>query len=188
MLLSLFLIGMGFCFVIGWFDQSLQTLTYPFSQIQEGKSWQEVQKSPHNKLSSQVKDPAGQIHSLKDITGKVTLLSFWASWCGLCRVELPSLATLHEQFTDQGLQIVAINVDGQGTSHAKVTDFWQAMNLPFDYFSDFEGQVSQAFDVQVLPTHFVLNQQGEITLTANGANDWSHPKNINILQDILNLQ
>ena len=184
MFISFFCVGVGLCFMIGWFDQSLNYLTDNFFYIEKEEETQHAEDPLQTILSSQVVNASGHRQSLREIKGQVTLLSFWASWCGPCRVELPTLADLHKTFKDQGLQIVAINLDSENTN--EVTSLWNTMELPFSFFSDFEGQTAKAFNVQSLPVHFVLNQYGEVMLTANGANDWSHPRNMQMFQDFLN--
>lgn len=184
MFISFFFVGVGLCLMIGWFDQSLNHLTHTFSYIEEEDQYKE--DPLQTMLSSQVINASGDMQSLRDIKGHITLLSFWASWCGPCRVELPTLADLHKAFKDKGLQIIAINLDNEDTDRNDITSLWDAMEMPFSFFSDFEGQTAKAFNVQSLPVHFVLNQYGEVMLTANGANDWSHPRNMQMFQDFLN--
>ena len=182
MLISLFCIGAGLCLTIGWFDHSLQAFTHLF--LPTDTKNQKEETIIHPQSSSQLITTSGHIQSLMDIKGEVTLLSFWASWCGPCRVELPTLATLHNKFKDKGLRIVAINMDGDTTNSQEIASFWETLDLPFSFFSDFEGTTSKAFNVKAIPAHFILNQNGEITITANGANDWSHPRNLQMIEDL----
>ena len=180
--ISLFFISLGLFFTIGLFNHPFYTLEVIFSRLFQSTT--QTEKEP-DKLTSQVQDISGKVQSLMDIKGDITLVSFWASWCGPCRVELPTLSTLHQNFKDKGLRILAINVDSEPVNQEEINSFWQAMNLPFSFFFDFEEQVSKAFNVQSLPIHFVLNHKGEVIITAHGANDWSHPRNVQIIQDLL---
>lgn len=182
--MSLFFIGIGLSLLIGWFNYSFYTLDAFFRAFQNTQQPAEKQTEDMARLASQVQDTSGQVQSLMDIRGNITLISFWASWCGLCRVELPSLSVLHEKLKDRGLQIVAINVDDETVRREDLDHLWQSMNLPFSFFFDFEKQASQAFNVQSLPAHFVLNQDGQVAMTAYGANDWSHPRNISIIREL----
>ena len=184
--ISLFLIGIGLSLIIGWFNHSFYALDAFFHAFQNSEQQTEKKTEDIAKLESQVQDTSGKIQSLIGIRGNVTLVSFWASWCGLCRVELPSLSVLYEELKDQGLQIVAINVDDESVNREDLDRLWQSMNLPFSFFFDFERQASQAFNVQSLPAHFVFSSDGKIAMAAYGANDWSHPKNISMIQDLLN--
>ncbi|HEX8431234.1 MAG TPA: TlpA disulfide reductase family protein, partial [Longimicrobium sp.] len=64
-------------------------------------------------------DMAGRPVSLGDLEGEVVLLNIWATWCGPCRAEMPSLQRLHEQLAPRGLKVVAVSVDAaRGTRDA----------------------------------------------------------------------
>ncbi len=179
--ISLLFISMGLFLIIGLFNNSFYTLDVIFSHFFQSKT----EQSKLNPLISQIQDTSGKIQSLIDVKGDITLISFWASWCGPCRVELPTLSTLHQHLKDKGLRILAISVDDKTITQEELNRFWQTMGLPFPFFFDFEKQASKAFNVQSLPMHFILNQSGEIVITASGVNDWSHPKNVQIIQNLL---
>jgi thiol-disulfide isomerase/thioredoxin len=139
------------------------------------------EERPNPKL----KDTKGEDVVLEDLYGQVTLLTFWASWCGPCQVELPTLKKLHERFQDQGLNIVAINVDEPDISKDFLQFFWSKMTLPFDFYFDAKGAAMEDFKVELLPANFLLNKKGQVAIEAHGANDWSHPRSIKMIEDLL---
>ena len=57
--------------------------------------------------------PDGEIVSLNDLKGKVTIIDFWAAWCGPCRRENPNVVRIYDKYHDQGLEIVGVSLDGQ---------------------------------------------------------------------------
>lgn len=59
----------------------------------------------------QVSDLSGQTVPLKDVLGTVTVLNFWATWCGPCRLEMPFLEKLYNELGGRGLVVLAVNVD-----------------------------------------------------------------------------
>ena len=179
--ISLFFISSGLFITIGLFNNSFHTLDIIFSHLLKPA----LKKNHLDPLTSHIQDVSGKVQSLMDMRGDITLISFWASWCGPCRVELPTLSILHQKLKDKGLRILAINVDDKTVTQEELNRFWQTMNLPFPFFLDFEKQASKAFNIQSLPIHFILNHNGEVIVTANGANDWSHPRNVQMIQNLL---
>ncbi|MCB0393501.1 MAG: TlpA family protein disulfide reductase, partial [Bdellovibrionales bacterium] len=132
-----------------------------------------------------VESPSGNKVQISELRGKITLVSFWATWCGPCQVELPTLKKLDEKYHDQGLRIVAVNVDEMNTSSEFVSHFWGKMNLPFQYVRDTSGEAMSNFGVEVLPSNFILDSGGHIAVEAHGANDWSHPTSTKLIEDLL---
>lgn len=116
--------------------------------------------------------------------GKVTILNFWASWCGPCLEELPVFSHLLEEYKDRGLSIVAINVD-LAVNHPFVEQFWNSHNLHYLNFFDSHQSASDAIDLQVLPTSIVLDQNAKVVFRSEGFNDWSHPKASQFIESLL---
>src|SRR6185369_16384687 len=68
---------------------------------------------------------AGTSKHLSDFKGKVVLLSFWASWCTPCLVELPTFIDLYDKLSAKGLVVVPVNVDETDQAANFVQDFWK---------------------------------------------------------------
>jgi thiol-disulfide isomerase/thioredoxin len=56
-------------------------------------------------------DLSGQTYQLKDFLGTATVLNFWATWCGPCRIEMPELQKLYNELGGKGLVVLAVDVD-----------------------------------------------------------------------------
>jgi len=69
----------------------------------------------------EVSDLTGQTYSLKNFLGTATVLNFWATWCGPCRVELPELQRLYNELGGKGLVVLAVDVDLPPMSDEGVT-------------------------------------------------------------------
>ncbi|HHE04557.1 MAG TPA: TlpA family protein disulfide reductase, partial [candidate division WOR-3 bacterium] len=65
---------------------------------------------------------SGKEMKLSSFRGKVVELNFWATWCGPCRYEMPSMEKLYKEFKDDGLEILAINL---GESAPDVGEFME---------------------------------------------------------------
>ena len=90
---------------------------------------------------------------------KASYQTFWATWCGPCRKELPVLAELYEKYKDQGLIVVGINVD---TDPRKVKAFLKQIPLPFDVVLDTDSAIHKQFDATSVPATYWINTKGQI--------------------------
>ena len=77
--------------------------------------------------------------SLSDYRGDVVMINIWATWCGPCRIEMPSIEQLHRAYAGKGLKILAISVDDPGSEPA-IRSFVKEYGLSFEVLHDPEGQ------------------------------------------------
>jgi peroxiredoxin len=101
----------------------------------------------------------GQKIDLNQFKGKVVYLDFWASWCGPCAKSFPFLNELHQQFKDRGLQIVGVNLD---ENKADAKTFLSNYSAGFTIAADADSQCVQAFDVEGMPTSYIIDRKGAV--------------------------
>ena len=106
--------------------------------------------------------PEGKTISLKESLGKVTIIDFWASWCGPCRAENPNVVALYNEFHPQGLNIIGVSLDKDATKWkdaiAKDGLVWSHVsNLKF-----WEDPIAKQYNVQSIPATFILDEKGNI--------------------------
>jgi thiol-disulfide isomerase/thioredoxin len=111
----------------------------------------------------------GEKVTLEDFKGKVIFLNFWATWCGWCKKEMPSMERLYEALRDQGLVILAVDVR---ESVEKIKPFWDRYGLTFTPILDPSGMASLAFGVRGMPATFIIDRQGKVVGSAPGYRDW----------------
>jgi len=92
---------------------------------------------------------------------KITVVSFWATWCSPCKEELSFLNKLYAVYRDSGMQVIAINTDSP-RNIKKVKPMVNSYEWKFLVVIDPEGKLMRKFGVRALPTTFFINSSGEI--------------------------
>jgi cytochrome c biogenesis protein CcmG/thiol:disulfide interchange protein DsbE len=107
-----------------------------------------------------LKDLEGNIVKLSDYEGKVVIIDFWATWCGPCRRGIPDFVELQEEFGEEKLQILGVNLDRGDLS--VVPDFAEEykMNYPVLY-ADRDVQMKYG-PIRSIPTMFIVDKQGYV--------------------------
>lgn len=104
----------------------------------------------------------GGTFTLSEHKGEVVVLYFMASWCGSCVPEARSLATLYEQYKQQGLTVVAINLEPQANK-AELSKFRElADNAAYTWAFDTTFAVAQTYSVQTLDATVIIDSSGRI--------------------------
>ncbi len=94
--------------------------------------------------------------------GRPTLVTFWATWCKPCLLELATLHRLYPQWqAETGVHIVAISIDDARTS-PKVAPLVRARNWRFEIYHDENGELRRAMNVTDIPHSFLLDGSGRI--------------------------
>ena len=97
--------------------------------------------------------------ALEPIQGRVIWVDFWASWCVPCRRSFPWMNTMQDKYGDQGLQIIAVNVDKE---RALADGFLAEVPAQFSLRFDPAGALAKQFEVQAMPSSFLLDASGNI--------------------------
>ena len=99
---------------------------------------------------------------------KITVISFWATWCKPCIKELKNLNVLLDDWIeDYNMELVAISLDDSRNA-AKVKPTVNALNWDFDVLLDPNGELQRAMNVANPPVTFLVNQSGKIVYTHTG--------------------
>jgi cytochrome c biogenesis protein CcmG/thiol:disulfide interchange protein DsbE len=101
----------------------------------------------------------GRSMTLSDLRGQAVLINFWATWCPPCRLEMPAIQQVYDQYRDQGFEVLAVNLQEQ---NAQVSAFAEEMGLTFPILFDRDGSVSHTYLVRSLPTTFFVDRFGLI--------------------------
>ena len=106
--------------------------------------------------------PSGEILSLSNLKGKVTIIEFWASWCRPCRVENPNLVRLYKEMHPKGLEIVGVSLDRNRNSWLRAIDddglTWSHVsNLKF-----WQDPIAKLYNITAIPASFIIDKEGRI--------------------------
>ena len=96
---------------------------------------------------------------------KLTVIDFWASWCGPCRQEMPSLVKTYNDYKDKGLGIVGVSLDEDKEQWSSAVS---AMGMTWTQLSDLQGwhnAAAQMYGIQAIPFTIVVDNKGKV-LTA----------------------
>lgn len=127
-------------------------------------------------------DVDGKVHRLADYRGKAVLVNFWATWCGPCREEMPSMEQLRVAMQGKPFVVLAVNV-GEGARVAG--DYGSQMSLGFPLLLDRDTKTTKAWGARILPASFVIGPDGKIRYSYLGAIDWASPEVRAAIQGVL---
>ena len=102
--------------------------------------------------------------ALSDYRGKIVLLEFWATWCGPCRMSMPSLEAVYRKYRDQGVVALFINVE-EPADHVRR---WAGRRFTAPILLDEDGRVAQRYGVEGIPRLFVIDQDGRLAYAHEG--------------------
>ena len=108
---------------------------------------------------------AGGAVTLASMRGQWVYVDFWASWCGPCKQSFPWMNEMHSKYGSQGLRIVAINVDAKASDAER---FLSAVPAKFAIAYDAKGETPKRFAVKAMPTSYLIDPTGRITLVHAG--------------------
>ena len=119
--------------------------------------------------------------NIKEFNGNLLLLNFWATWCGPCKEEMPSLDRLQVNQNLSNLKIFAINISQE--SKKKVDSFFEDLNIKnFDPYFDAPTTLAKTFSLRGVPTSILIDKDGKEFARIMGSIDFNDQIFINWLK------
>lgn len=100
--------------------------------------------------------------------GHVVIVDFWASWCKPCRQSIPWLNELRARYGESGLTVIGVNVDAERRDADR---FLRDVPIEFQVVFDPHGNIARQFNVQAMPTTYLIDRSGKIVKTHLGFRD-----------------
>ena len=124
----------------------------------------------------------GKVVKSSELAGKVVLVNFWATWCGPCKEEMPSLARLQKQLDPTHFVLLTVTTDlqRQGIAH-----FLSQLRVTLPVLFDEDQEVSRSFMVRGLPTTVVIARDGTLAGRAVGPRAWDSPEAVAVMRQIM---
>ena len=131
-------------------------------------------------------DLAGHQVSLSSYKGKLVILSFWATWCGPCKQEIPSVEALYQKLSSKGFTVVAVDVMEKAED---VASFVKSNKMTFPVLLDTDGKVATQYDASGIPTNYVVSRDGKLLARVVGydGKEWTSPEKVNLFEKLLKL-
>jgi thiol-disulfide isomerase/thioredoxin len=114
-----------------------------------------------------IKDLQGNVTDFKTFKGKTIFLNIWATWCGPCRIEMPSIQKLYDQVDKDKIVFVMLSIDRED-SFEKVVSFVKEKEYTFPVYVP-KGYLTDQLQVRTIPTTFVISPDGKIVSQEAGA-------------------
>jgi thiol-disulfide isomerase/thioredoxin len=123
--------------------------------------------------------------SLSSFRGKVVLLSFWATWCGPCKQEMPEMQALYQKLKSRGFEVVAVDMM---EDKATVSKFVKTSGYTFPVLLDSTGEVGGGpYAARAIPTNYIVDKGGRLVARKIGIDGpgWTSDARVALFESLL---
>lgn len=138
--------------------------------------------SPNQMINFETQLLDGTEISLDDYKGKVILLNLWATWCGPCRAEMPSMERFYNHYKDKPVFLAALNVREPKET---VESYIKEGGYTFPVLMDELGVHSGIYSSGSIPTTYIINKEGLIIGRFVGAREWDDPELMELIDTLI---
>ncbi len=118
-------------------------------------------------------DQYGETHTLSDYQGQTVFLNFWATWCGPCKMEMPDIQALYEEWDENAGDLVVLGVAGPGIgqegSAEDIAAFLEENGYTYPVVMDDTGTLFYQYGISAYPTTFMIDPEGNVFGYVQGA-------------------
>ena len=139
----------------------------------------DIGEAPNFKLD----DIDGEPFELKQTRGKWVFLHFWASWCGPCKVEMPTIEKLISNIKSDKFKVVMVNTAEDDDT---IFTFLGTIGIESTSLMDTDGEITDKYKPRGLPTTFLIDPTGHIRYQAIGGREWDKKEYIEFIKALIN--
>ena len=121
-----------------------------------------------------IKDLNGNVLDVKDLKGKTIFLNLWATWCGPCRMEMPSIQNLYNQVDKEKIMFIMLSIDRQSDIE-KIRSYIKDKEYTFPVYTP-ASLLPNQLQVGMIPSTFVVDSTGHIVASEKGAANYDTPE------------
>ncbi len=144
------------------------------------------QKTNSSPIDFTLNDLNGNSTKLSEYKGKWILINFWATWCGPCRMEMPTLESLHQEFKDENFVILGVSVDQ--SSKKQVSKFINNNNITFKILHDQTSRVSGQYRASSIPSLYLISPDWKLVGVFRGGKSWESSYTMNQFRKLISIK
>ncbi len=129
-----------------------------------------------------LKDSDSKETDLAKLRGQWVLVHFWASWCGPCRKEMPTLQRMSQKIPSTALRLLLVNT---AETDDEVFSFLATIAPELNSLMDRDGKVTELWQPRGLPSSFLVDPQGRLRYLALGGREWDSREYVNFLRTMV---
>jgi cytochrome c biogenesis protein CcmG, thiol:disulfide interchange protein DsbE len=118
---------------------------------------------------------------LRDFSGKIVVLNFWATWCAPCVEELPTLVQLQQRFKEKGVTVIGVSVDVDADVYHR---FLKDHKIDFITVRDPDQKTNNLYGTVKFPETYIIDRNGIVRRKFIGPVDWTQPEIVNFLSKL----
>jgi len=129
----------------------------------------------------QLQEYQGKAFDLEEHRGRVVVVNFWATWCVPCLKEMPALEKAWKTLQTEDVLLVGVNL---GDTPRKIERFLKHRPVSFPILMDIDSDTFEPWQIQRLPTTYIVGPDGRIHLGAIGDRDWNSAQILNSIRSL----
>jgi len=161
----------------------------PSNATPAAKPKSEYPPLPEKVAQAELTNLDNTVSKISDRKGKVVLLNLWATWCGPCRSEMPTLVRLQDKLRDSGLEVIGINADDESID--LINDFAAEMKLNYTLVwstGQLQNELLRISKFGGIPQSFLIDREGNLRGVYKGANPVEIRQMEKLVESVVNEQ